>query len=289
MFLEGKIYKRSWIHDKYGGSRQSGICPSAKNPYIFIFSGATGGQYGYKDGWLNEEVYSYTGEGQHGNMEFTRGNLALKDSLLNKKRIFLFEYVARGMVRYLHEMKLLDFDYFQTEDLAGGMRIGIKFFFKPLNKNTYVIPSELKVSKSILEHKVKYRVNLPNITERNGLVTSRVGQGAYRKSILHRWKYSCAVTGFNDTRVLIASHILPWKNASDSQRLDVDNGILLSPDYDALFDRHLVSFDSTGKILIAADLSIEALKYLGITGNEKIKSLSEGNRNYLNIHNQNMT
>jgi 5-methylcytosine-specific restriction protein A len=49
------------IHDEYGGNRQGGIAPSAKAPYIFIFSGKSGAQYGYKDGWDNQNIFSYTG------------------------------------------------------------------------------------------------------------------------------------------------------------------------------------------------------------------------------------
>lgn len=59
-----------------------------------------------------------------------------------------------------------------------------------------------------------------------------------------------AVTGFNDSRILIASHPLPpapWADANDDERLDVNNGILLSPTYDALFDKYLITFDNSGQ------------------------------------------
>ena len=85
-FIYGIEYKRSLIHDKYGGSRQSGIAPSISYPFIFIFSGSTGQKYGYTDRWDNEDVYSYTGEGQTGDMEFIRGNLALRDHIKSGKR-----------------------------------------------------------------------------------------------------------------------------------------------------------------------------------------------------------
>jgi len=61
-FIPDQIYKRSDIHDQYGGNRQGGISPSAKFPFIFIFSGKSGEQYGYKDGWDNPNIFSYTGE-----------------------------------------------------------------------------------------------------------------------------------------------------------------------------------------------------------------------------------
>ena len=126
--------------------------------------------------------------------------------------------------------------------------------------------------------------NIPNITERSGLVTSRVGHGAYRKRIIHRWEYQCAVTGFNKLNVLIASHILPWANSDDLQRLDVNNGILLSPTYDALFDKHLVSFENTGKIVLSEAIEAQAYLKIGVTGKEMIKNLRSDNQFYLDKH-----
>jgi predicted restriction endonuclease len=127
---------------------------------------------------------------------------------------------------------------------------------------------------------------LPNLTEREGLVTSRVGQGAYRKGIIHRWNYQCAVTQFKDPKILIASHIVPWRDASDAERLDVKNGILLSPTYDALFDRHLISFENSGKIILSDQISWDDYNKIGITGNEKIIKLTNGNKEYLEKHSE---
>jgi predicted restriction endonuclease len=131
----------------------------------------------------------------------------------------------------------------------------------------------------------QYEIKLPNITERSGLVTSRVGQGAYRKRIIHRWEYQCAVTGFNKLEVLIASHILPWKMASDEQRLDVDNGLLLSPTFDALFDRHLISFENNGSIILSDSIETDAYAKIGITGNERLRlDVKDGVKYYLEHH-----
>lgn len=82
----------------------------------------------------------------------------------------------------------------------------------------------------------------PATTEREGLVVSRVGQGYFRNQLIDKFDYKCAVTGSGVKTVLIASHIVPWREATDAERLDVNNGILLSLLYDALFDTHLISF-----------------------------------------------
>jgi predicted restriction endonuclease len=50
-------------------------------------------------------------------------------------------------------------------------------------------------------------------------------------------------------------HIVPWRDANESERLEIGNAILLSPLYDALFDRHLISFEDDGKIILSSQLT----------------------------------
>jgi len=284
-FIPHQIYnRRAQIHALYGGSWQAGICPSSTYPYIFIFSGKSGHQHGYKDGWDNPNVFSYTGEGQAGDMQFSRGNLALRDHIQNGKRVFLFEFERKGFVKFVSEVEYHDVDYFETHDTAGSTRVGIKFFFKRIGAFVPMQPSLFKSESLAAEPIIEYGIKLPIETERKGLVTSRVGQGAYRKRIIHRWEYQCAVTGFNKLEVLVASHIFPWATASDEQRLDVHNGILLSPTYDALFDRHLITFENTGKIVLSDKINRNAFQQIGVSGEEKIQKLSNFNLEYLEMH-----
>lgn len=284
LFSIGKLYKRTDIQDKYGGTRQGGIAPCAKFPYIFIFSGDAGHQHGYKDQWENEYVFSYTGEGQLNDMAFIRGNLALRDHLKNGKRVFLFIYVAKGIVKFESELELVDFDYFQGNDREGNSRTAIKFFFKRVGKALNYPIGDFQELFTHANDAQKFNYSPPNETERKGLVKSRVGQGAYRKSILFRWNFKCAVTGYSEKEILIASHIVPWKNSTDEERVDVDNGILLSPTYDALFDQHLISFEKNGKILLSDKLRKTDYGLIGVTGAERIMTLSQGNLTYLERH-----
>lgn len=287
-FISNKIYKRTVIQDHYGGSRQSGIAPCASFPYIFIFSGDAGHQHGYKDQWENDNVFSYTGEGQVNDMTFVRGNLALRDHVKNGKRVFLFIYVSTGMVRYEGELELITIDYFSGRDREGKERTAIKFFLKTIGKQLDYPFEELSIS-TAAEPKHEYLHNLPNETERKGLVTSRVGQGAYRKSILFRWDFKCAVTNYSKNEILIASHIVPWKGSTNDERLDVNNGILLSPTYDALFDKHLISFENNGKIIFSDSLLKSNYKEIGVTGKEIIKNFASDNYQYLERHREFLT
>lgn len=282
-FLRNQNYKRSNLHDQYGGNRQSGISNCANFPFIFIFSGNTGNQYGYKDEWENENVFSYTGEGQLGDMSFTKGNLALKDHINNGKRVFLFKYQSSGVVKFINEVELHEVDYFETHDINKQLRIAIRFFFKrqgvyvPLISTTPDLP--LVASSEEL-----YGIEVIKETMRKGSVNLRIGQGAYRKSIIHHWEYKCAVTGFDKLNLLNASHIHPWKDATDKERLDVNNGILLSPTYDALFDRHLISFENDGKIVLSDTIDFNSYKKIGVTGKEKVRELNSDSIVYLEKH-----
>lgn len=283
-FIPGQVIIRKEIHAQFGGNPQSGISPSTKFPYIFIFSGAQGKQHGYKDRWDNSNVYQYTGAGQVGDMKYIRGNLALRDHKENGKKVFLFEYISSGVVKFISELIVFDSDYVEIPDSNNDLRQGITFFFHRVGVSipkTYELFSQQSIA---ADKSFNYNYKKPNVTERKGLVTSRVGQGAYRKSIIHRWEYKCAVTGFTNPEILIASHIIPWKGSSDLERLDVNNGILLSPVYDALFDKHFISFENSGKIILSNSIEEIAYKKIGVTGTEIIKSFNFDNKIYLDKH-----
>lgn len=217
-------------------------------------------------------------------MKFTKGNLALRDHLQNGKRVFLFESALKGYVKFVSEVEVFDIDYFETKDTTGVLRIGIKFFFKKTGVQIPLYPGITTKIPILDDPHVQIKLDTPGITERKGLVTSRVGQGAYRKRIVHRWEYKCAVTGFDKLDVLVASHIVPWADSTDNERLDVDNGILLSPTYDALFDRHLITFEDNGKIILSDAIDPSAFNKIGVTGVEMIKNLSQYNLDYLERH-----
>ena len=123
----------------------------------------------------------------------------------------------------------------------------------------------------------------PNQTERSGLVTSRVGQGYYRQMIREKWNYKCPVTGCDVLNILISSHIVSWSECNDDERLDVENGILLSPNVDALFDKHFISFTNNGKLVLSNRINEEKLVALGIPSDAVIP-ISEGMKKYLDKH-----
>ena len=88
-------------------------------------------------------------------------------------------------------------------------------------------------------------------TERESLIKSRIGQGSFRSALLKKYHGTCIVTGITLKNLLIASHIKPWAVSTNTERLSTENGLLLSANYDRLFDGGLISFDNNRKILVS--------------------------------------
>lgn len=103
------------------------------------------------------------------------------------------------------------------------------------------------------------------------IAKARIGQSGFRQALLKRWG-GCAVTGVNDERLLVASHIEPWALSGPEEKVDVDNGLLLSPALDYAFDAYLISFDALGKIVIDPSAA-GALAALGIKPSMCIREL----------------
>ncbi|TOG57266.1 HNH endonuclease, partial [Vibrio parahaemolyticus] len=116
------------------------------------------------------------------------------------------------------------------------------------------------------------------------LVDARLGQGKFRDELISLWG-SCSVSNYGLSNMLVASHIKPWRVATDLERLDPYNGLLLIPNLDKAFDSGLISFDDKGKILISNALSDP--EKLGINTDLKV-SLHSENKEYLSYHRENV-
>lgn len=93
-------------------------------------------------------------------------------------------------------------------------------------------------------------------TERETIILARIGQGKFRQKIIDKYQ-KCIITGISDQRLLFASHIKPWRSADNSERISSENGLLLSPLYDKLFDKGLITFRENGTIIVSGSLSRE--------------------------------
>ena len=125
-----------------------------------------------------------------------------------------------------------------------------------------------------------------NGEEKDVIAKYRLNQGKYRNVQLRYWDNTCAVSGLKDSRLLVASHILPWSKSTASQKGNPYNGLLLSVVWDSLFDKGLISFDDDGKAILDR-LSAETIRCLGLEcSNQAISTdkLTTQHRQYLQMH-----
>lgn len=120
-------------------------------------------------------------------------------------------------------------------------------------------------------------------TEVERVYLARIGQGTYRKNVMSVER-SCRVTGVSNVDLLIASHIRPWRQSSNQQRLDGNNGLLLSPHVDKLFDSAWISFSNQGEILVASGEVREVLIAWGIDPDMNVGQFNEDQEKYLAYH-----
>ena len=131
-------------------------------------------------------------------------------------------------------------------------------------------------------NEIEETVQIPE-TQRLQLSKARVGQGLFRKQVMLLGA-TCRVTGVRDPRLLIASHIKPWKESSNEERLNGNNGIMLSPHIDALFDAHLISFGDGGEMLVHPTLPDEVLNRWSLPRDTRVERFLPEQAKFLDHH-----
>lgn len=123
-------------------------------------------------------------------------------------------------------------------------------------------------------------------TEIISSVKTRRGHNEFKNNLL-AVETCCKICGLSNINLLVASHIKPWNKSNDEEKLDYNNGFLLCPNHDSLFDKGFISFSDNGSILISSILSKKDLILLNINENTKIK-LNDKNKFYLKYHRENV-
>ncbi len=136
------------------------------------------------------------------------------------------------------------------------------------------------------EHLVD-RIRQQNIeeTQKAALIIARRGQGLFKQRV-RQIERRCRITGVDRIEHLIASHCKPWRDSDDTERLDGENGLLLTPSIDHLFDRGFISFERSGDLLVSPVADPETLERMGVPvrGRHNVGRFSEGQRSYLEFH-----
>ena len=134
-----------------------------------------------------------------------------------------------------------------------------------------------------IETEFNNRTDIPE-TEKQELRKSRRGQGRFRESVL-RLEPKCRITGISNPRLLIASHIKPWARCNENaERLDGNNGLMLTPNVDHLFDKGFISFDDEGVLLISDKLYEEDRVRLNIEVKVEPIPLSQEQTPFMDYH-----
>jgi len=120
-------------------------------------------------------------------------------------------------------------------------------------------------------------------TEKQQLIKARRGQGLYR-SRLDTVETLCRLTGLSQRQHLRASHMKPWRLSTNAEKLDGNNGLLLSPHADHLFDKGFVSFANDGGVLVSSKLDPAVLKARGIDPSKNVGPFNPAQRQYLTFH-----
>lgn len=126
-------------------------------------------------------------------------------------------------------------------------------------------------------------------TERVALVMARRGQGLFRERVSRIEKF-CRITKVDRPSHLVASHAKPWRDCAHNERLDGENGLLLTPTIDHLFDRGFISFENNGDLLISPVAHVPSLLRMGVdaTNSINVGGFSSGQRHYLDFHRSNV-
>lgn len=122
-------------------------------------------------------------------------------------------------------------------------------------------------------------------TTREAVVMARRGQGLFKQRVMSHER-SCRITGVDREEHLRASHCKPWRDSNNEERLDGENGLLLTPTIDHLFDRGFIGFENNGDLIISPVAHSESLSKMGIVLTKKtnVGEFSTGQRRYLEFH-----
>ncbi|RLA49744.1 MAG: HNH endonuclease [Gammaproteobacteria bacterium] len=124
------------------------------------------------------------------------------------------------------------------------------------------------------------------VTEKEAVILARRGQGKFKEAVL-KIEPRCRITKVDRIEHLRASHIRPWRDCEDHrQRLDGENGFLLTPSIDHLFDRGFISFENNGELLVSPAAHRQSLNRMGVETERRLNvgAFNEGQKHYLDYH-----
>ncbi len=239
--------------------------------YIYLFNEIEADFYHYMvtDGNLKAK----TSRDYISRLRFLAGYYRLDNSLTMEK-------IQDILVKETERMQ--DRVVYNTSHAIGDFSAGLS---KLLNfyRSGYI--NQIIRNEEAEEEHVKRDTSLSN-TERIAIIKARIGQGLFRQNLIDYWR-GCAVSGCHKTEVMVASHIKPWRDASNAERIDIFNGLLLLPNMDKLFDKGYMTFDCLGMAHFSSLLSDEDIALMGIDKRRcHLVKIDERHKSFLKYHNE---
>jgi hypothetical protein len=147
-----------------------------------------------------------------------------------------------------------------------------------------VTGDDLDVWEQRLEQQLENDVSIQE-TEREAIVRARRGQGLFKQRVMHI-ETRCRITGVDHLNHLVASHCKPWRDCSNEERVNGENGLLLTPSIDHLFDRGFIGFEDSGNLIISPVAHRPSLQRMGVETEESINvgTFTDGQRQFLEFH-----
>ena len=147
-----------------------------------------------------------------------------------------------------------------------------------------VTGDDLDVWERRLEEQVETDISV-NETDREAIVRARRGQGLFKQRVMEI-ETRCRITGVDNLSHLLASHCKPWRDSSNEERLNGENGLLLTPSIDHLFDRGFIGFEDSGDLIISPVAHTPSLRKMGVETNRLVNvgKFTEGQRQFLDYH-----
>ena len=162
----------------------------------------------------------------------------------------------------------------EAQSLIGGLVVG-----PPMQTN-----DDLDYWEHRLEAAVETDTSLPP-TDREAIIRARRGQGLFKQQVMEIENH-CRITLVSNPVHLVASHCKPWRDSNNQERLSGDNGLLLTPSIDHLFDRGFIGFQDNGELIISPVAHRPSLDRMGIdtTGTVNVGRFSSGQKSFLDFH-----
>jgi hypothetical protein len=153
-----------------------------------------------------------------------------------------------------------------------------------LENERIVTGDDLDVWERKLEEQVEADTAVSE-TEREAIVRARRGQGLFKQRVM-QIETRCRITGVDNISHLLASHCKPWRDSSNEERLNGENGLLLTPSIDHLFDRGFIGFENSGELIISPVAHPPSLQRMGVETDRTVNvgEFSEGQRQFLDFH-----